>query len=164
MNEIQKEKTFISAVIYLHNDGKSAIDFLESIDFVLNGNFENYEFIVVDDSCTDDTVFRIKEWAKGKDAPLTILHMSLYYGVEDAMNAGIDAAIGDFIYEFDSTQMPYDRSLIIDAYRSSLDGNDIVCVCPDHINSSSSLFYRIFNANSGSAYKLHTDAFRLVTR
>lgn len=164
MNEMQKEKTFISAVIYFHNDGKIAIDFLESIDFVLNENFENYEFIVVDDSCTDDTVSRIKEWAKGKDAPLTILHMSLYHGIEDAMNAGIDAAIGDFIYEFDSTQMPYDKSLLIDAYKSSLDGNDIVCVCPEHINTTSCLFYKIFNANSGSIYKLHTDAFRLVTR
>ena len=164
MGELQKGKTFISAIIYLHNDGNTAIDFLNCIQFVLDQHFENYELIAVDDSCTDDTVSRIKEWAKDKMAPLTILHMSLYHGVEDAMNAGIDIAIGDLIFEFDSTQMPFDKSLIMEAYRNSLEGNDIVCVCPDHVNGSSSLFYRIFNANSGSVYKLHTDAFRLVTR
>lgn len=160
----EKEKTFISAVIYLHNDGRTAIEFLNVIQPVLEQNFEDYELIAVDDSCTDDTLSGIKEWAVGKDAPLTILHMSLYHGVEDAMNAGIDVAIGDFIFEFDSTQMPYDKSLIMDAYRNSLEGNDIVCVCPDRVKGSSRLFYRIFNANSGSVYKLHTDAFRLVTR
>lgn len=164
MGELQKQKTFISAVIYLHNNSSTAVGFLDNIESELNLNFENYELIAVDDSCTDDTISKIKEWAKGKTVPLTILHMSLYHGVEDAMNAGIDAAIGDLIYEFDSTQMPYDKLMIMEAYRNSLDGNDIVCVCPEHVSRSSSLFYRIFNANSGSIYKLHTDAFRLVTR
>lgn len=164
MNNIQKEKTFISAVVYLHNDGKAALDFFEKIDSALDDKFQNFEYVVVDDACADDTVSAIKEWARGRKAPLTILHLSLYHGVEDAMNAGIDVAIGDFVYEFDSTQMPYDKALIIDAYRYSLEGNDVVCVCPKHINRSSSLFYKIFNANSGSNYMLHTDAFRIVTR
>ncbi len=164
MVETKKEKTFISAVVYLHNDGMVAKKFFENVDIELRENFENYELIAVDDSCTDDTIKIVKEWANGKSVPLTIIHMSLYHGVEDAMNAGIDVAIGDFVYEFDSTQMPYDKELIITAYRSSIEGNDIVCVCPEHVSKSSSLFYRIYNANSGSAYKLHTDAFRLVTR
>ncbi len=164
MDEMIKEKTFISAVVYLHNDGDRAIVFLDSIEHECYVHFENYEIIVVDDACTDDSIEKIRDWAEKKTAPLTIIHMSVYHGVEDAMNAGIDAAIGDFIYEFDSTQMPYDKSLIIQAYRNSLEGNDIVCVCPEHINGYSSLFYRIFNANSGSKYKLHTDAFRLVSR
>lgn len=164
MNEFQKEKSFISVVVYFHNDGADTKRFFENVDCVLGGSFQNYEYVAVDDACTDGTVAQIKEWAKGKDVPITILHMSLYHGVEDAMNAGIDAAIGDFIYEFDSTQMPYNNALIMDAYRHSLKGNDIVCVCPAHITGSSSLFYRVFNANSGSPYHLHTDAFRLVTR
>ena len=164
MSDFLTEKTFISAVIYLHNDGNSVINFFENIDSEFKENFDNYEIIAVDDSCTDDTIDNIKEWAKNKTTPITIIHMSLYHGVEDAMNAGIDVAIGDFIYEFDSTQMSYKKSLIIDAYRLSLEGNDIVCVCPEKVSSSSNLFYKIFNANSGSLYKLHTDAFRIVTR
>ena len=164
MSELQKEKTFISAVVYFHNDTASAIQFLEQIDSELSSSFENYEYVLVNDACADDTIERIKIWSQGIEAPVTILHMSLYHGVEDAMNAGIDAAIGDFVYEFDSTQMPYNKELIIEAYRKSISGNDIVCVCPDQVNVDSRLFYRIFNANSRSAYIIQTDAFRIVSR
>ena len=164
MIEMQKEQTFISAVVYLHNDAGTVISFMENMEKVLQDNFVNYEIIAVEDACTDDTMAKLKNWAKGKDLALTILHMSLYHGVEDAMNAGIDTAIGDFLFEFDSTQMPYPSTLIMDAYRTALQGNDIVCVCPEHVHGSSGLFYKIFNANSSSVYKIQTDAFRLITR
>lgn len=164
MIETHKEKTFISAIVYLHNDSATIINFLEKMENVLQENFSNYEIVAVDDSCTDDTMQKLKQWAKGKITALTILHMSLYHGVEDAMNAGIDSAIGDFLFEFDSTQMPYHSELIMEAYRTALRGNDIVCVCPEHVSGSSGLFYKVFNANSNSVYKIQTDAFRLVTR
>ena len=99
-----------------------------------------------------------------QDAPLTILHMSIYHGLEDAMNAGLDAAIGDYVYEFDSTELCYAPTLIMQAYRAALDGSDIVSVCPRTVRGGSSLFYKVFNAHSQSAYRLRTDAFRLVTR
>lgn len=44
------------------------------------------------------------------EKPLTILNMSLHQGVEQAMNAGLDAAIGDFVFEFDSLDTPYPPS------------------------------------------------------
>ena len=80
------------------------------------------------------------------------------------MNAGLDAAIGDYVYEFDSTELCYAPTLIMQAYRAALDGSDIVSVCPRTVRGGSSLFYKVFNAHSQSAYRLRTDAFRLVTR
>lgn len=159
-----KEKNFISVVVYLHNDEDHAVRFFKSLNKTLNFYFENFEFIAVDDVCTDDTIGLLREWSDEVKKAITIIHMSLYHGVEDAMNAGIDAAIGDFIYEFDSTQMPYDMGMAIEAYNQSLAGNDIVCVCPDRIECGSGLFYKVFNKYSRSTYKLQTDAFRLVTR
>ena len=88
--------------------------------------------------------------------------MSLYHGLENAMNAGLDASIGDYVYEFDSTELCYPAAMIFDAYRTALQGSDIVSVCPKATRSG--LFYRIFNANSHSNYQLRTDAFRLVSR
>ena len=79
-------------------------------------------------------------------------------------HAGLDAAIGDYVYAFDTTDAPYPPELIFSAYQTALAGNDIVSVCPDMTSGSSRLFYRVFNANSHSAYALRTDAFRLVTR
>ena len=98
----------------------------------------------MDDACTDDTVKQLRAWGREQDAPLTILHMSIYHGLEDAMNAGLDAAIGDYVYEFDSTELCYAPPLIMQAYRAALDGNDIVSVCPRTVRGGSSLFYKVF--------------------
>ena len=159
-----KEKNFISAVVYLHNDGARAVKFFRLLKEQLDAHFEQYELVAVDDACTDDTVDQLRAWAKDLDKPLTFLHMSLYQKLEPCMNAGLDAAIGDYVYELDTTDAPYPPELIFSAYQTALAGNDIVSVCPDMTSGSSRLFYRVFNANSHSAYALRTDAFRLVTR
>ena len=159
-----KEKNFISAVVYLHNDGARAVEFCRAASAELDAHFAQYELVVVDDACTDDTVEQLRAWGREQTAPLTILRMSMYHGLETAMNAGLDAAIGDYVYEFDATELCYPASLIFEAYRTALTGSDIVSVCPRTVRGGSSLFYKVFNAHSQSAYRLRTDAFRLVTR
>lgn len=159
-----KEKNFISAVVYLHNDGARAVEFCRAASAELDAHFAQYELVVVDDACTDDTVEQLRAWGREQAAPLTILRMSMYHGLENAMNAGLDAAIGDYVYEFDSTELCYPAELIIKAYQTALQGSDIVSVCPRTVRGGSSLFYKVFNAHSQSAYRLRTDAFRLVTR
>ena len=119
-----KDNNFISAVVYLHNDGARAMEFCRTVAAELDANFKQYELVVVDDACTDDTVKQLRAWGREQDAPLTILHMSIYHGLEDAMNAGLDAAIGDYVYEFDSTELCYAPTLIMQAYRAALDGNE----------------------------------------
>lgn len=159
-----KEKNFISAVVYLHNDGVRAVKFFKMLTEQLDAHFEQYELIAVDDACTDDTVSLLRDWAKELTKPLTFLHMSLFQRLEPCMNAGLDAAIGDYVYEFDTTDVPYPADMIFAAYQTALTGSDIVSVCPNRTNGSSRLFYGVFNANSHSAYRLRTDAFRLVSR
>lgn len=159
-----KEKSFISGIVYLHNEPNDAIRFFDVTNQVFKEHFEKYELIVVNDASTDGAVAKIKAWAQDHDCMLTLINMSRYHGREDAMNAGIDTAIGDYVYEFDSTQMFYDPSLIFEAYKRAVEGNDIVCVCPSHMKLGSRLFYKIFNNNSKTKYHLQTDVFRLVTR
>ena len=136
-----KDNNFISAVVYLHNDGARAVEFCRTVAAELDANFKQYELVVVDDACTDDTVKQLRAWGREHDA-----------------------AIGDYVYEFDSTELCYAPTLIMQAYRAALDGNDIVSVCPRTVRGGSNLFYKVFNAHSQSAYRLRTDAFRLVTR
>lgn len=159
-----KEKNFITAVVYLHDDEARVVPFMQMLNERLDARFEQYEIIAVDDRCADGTVEKLRTWAKDLQKPLTILHMSLYQGVESAMNAGLDCAIGDYVYEFDSAEAPWPADCIGAAYDAALQGSDIVSVCPDRQRVTSQWFYRLFNANSHSAYKLRTDAFRLVSR
>ena len=101
----------------------------------------------------------------GSFSPLTLVQMSSWHGVELAMNAGIDIAIGDFVFEFDSVEMPYQPGLLMDCYAKALQGYDIVWACPRRSrHGRRQLFYRIFNASFDSAYRMREDAFRLVSR
>ena len=160
-----KESNFISAVVCLHDAGRAAADFFAVLDKVLAEHFSHYELIAVNDGCTDDTVPALKAWAaEHLEAPLTVVNMSLRQGVERAMNAGLDAAIGDFVFEFDHPVMNYAPELIWQAYQKALTGFDVVTVCPSRQRLTSSAFYRVFNKFSNSPYKLSTDAFRLVSR
>ena len=159
-----KEHNFVSAVVYTQNDGLQTINFLQQIYTVLDEHFLQYEIVVVNaDGAQNSNVGR-KDWARGMDKPLTVVNMSLHQPHEQCMNAGLDITIGDYVYEFDSVDMPYEPELIWQAYVTAMQGNDVVSVCPQRVSGSSKLFYSLFNNNSNAAYKLRTDAFRLVSR
>lgn len=159
-----KEKNFISAVVYLHDCEAQVRPFFEALTAQLNAHFDQYELVAVDDACTDGTVEALREFAQTLTKPLTVLHMSLRQGVELGMNAGQDCAIGDFVYEFDSAVMHYPPEMIWQAYETALAGNDIVSVCPSRSRGASRMFYRVFNAFSRSKAPLRSEAFRLLSR
>ena len=124
--KLNKEKNFISAVVYLRGDADRTLRFFKTLTAQLEAHFAQYELVAVDDAADPAVVKTLREWAADLPKPLTILHMSLHQGLEPAMNAGLDAAIGDYVYEFDSTEMPYDASLVFQAYRTAQQGSDIV--------------------------------------
>ena len=49
MSVTNKEKNFISAVVYLHNDGAQAVRFFKALNAVLDQHFEQYELVAVDE-------------------------------------------------------------------------------------------------------------------
>lgn len=159
-----REKNFISVIVYLHNDGDKVVSFFQKLNDILAENFDKYELIAVDDACTDDSVSLLRKWASNLEKPLTILHMSLYQKRESAMNAGLDCSIGDYVIEFDKVLSDLDFNLVFKAYKKTQEGNDIVSVCPEKVQGSSKLFYMVFNSSNNSAYELTTDIFRVVTR
>ena len=53
-----REKNFVSCVIYLHDEGERIREFLGLVCGVMRENFEKYEIVCVNDGCVDDTVGR----------------------------------------------------------------------------------------------------------
>lgn len=161
-----KEKNFISVVVYIKDVEYNIEYFLNNIVTIFSNNFEKYEIICVNDSSNDKSVEKIKEFAKNTDGvAISIINMSYYHGLENSMKAGIDFAIGDFIYEFDSTYVDYDELLILKVYHQALKGFDIVSVSPKGCqNITSNLFYKLFNKNSSNKYNLQTERFRIISR
>ena len=163
---MDKEKNFISAVVYVCNNEDTIKKFLEELVKLLKSNFMKYEIVCVNDYSQDDSVKVIKDIAcKFPDAHITIINMSYYQGLELAMNAGVDLAIGDYVYEFDSVNIDYDIKIVMDVYKKSLEGYDIVnAVANNKKRLSSRLFYALFNHFSNSQYRIQTTTFRILSR
>ena len=161
-----KEKNFMSAVVYVHNDEASVGAFLRTVMAVLQEHFEHSEIICVNDHSQDSSVEIIRRISRQADSTtVTLLNMSYFHGVETAMNAGIDLAIGDFVLEFDACIPDFAASVILGVYQKSLEGYDIVSASPDRRQRlTSSIFYRVFNRFTDISYQLGTERFRVLSR
>lgn len=162
-----RDKNYVSAVVYIGDEKGCAAPFLKTLCGQLATRFEHYELVFVEDASRDGTEAEVRAFLEELESypPVTMIHMSLKQGLEQAMNAGLDMAVGDFVYEFDSMKTPYPAEMILQAYDESLAGSDIVSVAPaKNRGLTANLFYRLFNRHSHSRYPLHTDAFRLVSR
>ena len=129
---LNKEKNFVSCVLYLHNDGAHIRDFLNTVCGTMEEHFEKYEIVCVNDCCMDNTIeeiHRFLEESRGNHV-VSMINLSFYQGVEMAMNAGRDLAVGDFLFEFDRCLPDFEPSLIMDVYYRALEGYDVVAAAP----------------------------------
>ena len=118
-----KESNFVSAVVYLRQCRESVVPFLTRLHATLRENFKKFELICVDDASDDGSGQAVRDFAAGVDgAMVSLLRMSYPQGVEASMNAGVDLAIGDFVFEFDSTALDYPAQLVMEVYRTALTG------------------------------------------
>lgn len=154
-----KEQNYISAVVYVDRADEGDIHFFRMLNQVLAEHFLKYELIAVTADEANHNDKKLRDFASEINMPLTLVHMSLKQPHEQCMNAGLDVSIGDYVYEFDTTDMPYAKEEIWNAYELAMKGNDIVTVCPSEEKVTSKLFYHIFNRHSNAEYKLRSDWF-----
>lgn len=162
-----KEKNFVSCVIYLHNEGKDIKAFLNVVCGILEKHFEKSEVICVNDCCTDDSVGQIHNFLEEQSGGtmVSLINLSYYQGMEAAMNAGRDLAVGDFLLEFDSCCLDYSPQLIMDLYYRALEGYDVVAAAPEKsVSWTSRFFYLVYNWGSRYQYKLRQERFRIISR
>lgn len=161
-----KEKNFASAVIYVHNAEDRIVEFVNMIKRTLEDNFEHSEIICVNDASEDESVTLIKNNFTSSDrVNIAVVNMSYYHGLEMAMNAGTDFAIGDYVFEFDNTVLDFESSVIMQIYRHALSGIDIVSASPKRKDRlSSKVFYWIFNKYTNRSQRIGTESFRVLSR
>ena len=162
---VQKEKNYISLVIYVHNDESFIEKNLLEIDEMFTENFTNFEIILINDFSQDKSIDKVKAIQDKFHAPITILNLSYFHGLELAMVSGQKVAIGDYIFEFDTLSIDYDVSLLIDIYKKSLTGFDIVALSPNVKPSFfNKVFYRLLEISSPRNMKLYTETARILSR
>jgi dolichol-phosphate mannosyltransferase len=165
-NNFIREKQFVSAVIYLHDVETTVLTFLEMVDHTMASLFERYEIICVNDASKDQTADLVKSYeCSDKTAALTLLNMSYYQGLERSMTAGVDLAIGDFVFEFDQTHLRFAPESVNAVYQRAVDGFDIVSATPNIKQAiTSKWFYSVFNRFAAFSYALGTESFRMLSR
>lgn len=162
-----KEKNFVSAVVYLYNEGEYIHSYLKGLEQTLRQNFEKYEIIVVNDASKDDGAQKVKAYVSSQEgAKVTLMNMGYHQGMETSMDAGVDLAIGDFVFELEFTNADYDWSVLMDVYRHSLEGYDIVNAKGNVGKkiTTGSLFYNMMNRYANLQYPLTSGSFRIVSR
>ena len=156
------ETSFVSAVIYVGKSTAPDASALTSLVTEVEGMFKTYEIVLVDDSCDRGTLQPLVDSLKGK--PCSIVHMGIPQGVEAAMNAGVDAGVGDYVFEIDDL-MAFDPSFVSRAYAEVGKGADIVNGIPaSGASLRGRLFYLVFNHFSNYPSKLASNPYRLVSR
>ncbi len=163
---MNKEKSMVSVILYLGDSPEESWTFLEKVCAEVESVFEHYEVVAVNDNRqkTADYV-RARYRQSGMRAALTLVNLSVRQGVERAMNAGIDIAIGDYLYEFDNIHAGMPEGIVAQAFRRSTEGYDIVTTKPEGSEKGTSrLFYRVFNRFSHSGGKVGTDGMHLLSR
>lgn len=162
-----KEKNFVSAVVYLYNEDNYVQSYLKGLEDTLKQNFEKYEIIVVNDASTDEGAKNVKAYVSSQDgAKVTLMNMGYHQGLETSLNAGVDLAIGDFVYELEFTNIDYSWNVLMDVYRHSLEGYDIVNAKGNVGKkvTTGSLFYNVMNKYANLQYPLSSGSFRIVSR
>ena len=161
-----KEKNFASAVIYVHNAENRIESYLKTIIEAMEDNFEHSEIICVNDSSDDNSLALIKKTSEiASTTSVSVVNMSYFHGLELSMNAGIDMSIGDFVFEFDNTYLDFDPAVIMDIYRRSLQGFDIVSASADRKEKfTSKMFYKVFDRYTDISSRMSTESFRVLSR
>jgi polyisoprenyl-phosphate glycosyltransferase len=87
---------FVSVVAPLSNDADIAESFVLETNAVLKQTYANYEIVLVDDGSSDDTVSRVSGLLSRIDC-IRLIPLSRPFGIEVAISAGLDSAIGDYV-------------------------------------------------------------------
>ena len=165
MKKIEKEQAFLSIVVQVKNHQKFVKEFFIDIDNLLKDRFKSYEYIIVNNNSKDDTMKIIENISEKIKGSINVVSLPWDHNIENSMKAGIDLAIGDFVFEFDRPIKDFENELMINMYLKCLEGYDVVAAVPDSkIKFSSKLFYRILNKVSYRNMELTTENFRIVSR
>ncbi len=164
---MEKEHTFISLVVYLHNQEKKIEEILKQSALFLQQHFEKHELIFVDDDSEDRTVEKLRQAAVYVDHSnmISLISMGHYQGLEQSMNAGRELSVGDFVIEMDKPSPEFFGEELLKAYEKCLEGNDIVCgLSGEKEGVGAKIFYRLYNLGSYSGIPLKPERFRIISR
>lgn len=159
-----KEKSFLSVIIYSYNQSFQLKKCLKATDKFLSTNFDNYEIIIVNNGSKDDTENKLKSIKKDIVGNVSLINLNKKQNIENAILAGTELAIGDFIIEIENIESYTDPKIILDLFKECVSGYDIVSAAAIKTQNTSRLFYKVFNKTNNLNIDLESEPIRIITR
>lgn len=162
------EKGLISVIAGNYN---TPVRFVKkAIDSVLKQTYQNFEFIIVDDCSTDDSLETIKSY---DDPRIKIMSTDKNSGLATALNKALDVCRGEYVARMDlddiclperfERQLAYMREhpdvIVCGTYIKQIDGNGDICGDDRSFKSFDDMErYRIFQLFANSPAISHPSA------
>lgn len=157
-------KTFVSLVVYVRDEQETVAPTLARLGEFLSQTFELYEIVLVDDASDDATLERARTEALGGRHPVTVVELARRHGVEAGMQAGLERAVGDWVFELESSTLDFELPLLAQMYEQAARGFEIVTAAGDRGSRRSRLFYGVVNRYADLEHPLRTVRVRLTSR
>lgn len=116
----------ISIVMPAYNAGEY-ID--RAISSIVQQTYEEFEFIIIDDCSTDDTLEKCKKWEES-DRRIVVIVNDNNLGQGESRNIGLLAAHGDYIYFCDADD--FVEQNILEVLVNEITAKDVDVVCCDY--------------------------------
>jgi len=113
---------FVSVVAPVHEPGAMLAPFVAEVVDLLRQTYRHYELILVDDGSRTDAA--VWDAVLSRHDGVRVLHLSREFGEEQAIAAGLDTAIGDFVVTLSPGADP--PALIPALVQRAREGADVV--------------------------------------
>jgi len=114
---MKSDKPKISVLMPVYN-GEKFLD--KSINSILNQTFNNFEYIIINDGSTDDSLKIIESY---EDSRIKIINFSKNMGISAALNNGLNVAKGDYIARQDQDDISHPERFMLQV--EYLKNNDV---------------------------------------
>ena len=141
MSEFNKEQNFLSVVVVTQNNESTILSKLDELVATIDQCFKYFEIVVVDNFSKDKTLSLLHQ----SSHKLTIIELSKRHNSQQALRAGMDITVGDFIIEIENLNQVGEFEAIFSLYQECLKGNDFVFYSPEQSNFTSKCFYKAIN-------------------
>ncbi len=167
MTESRRVK--LSLVVPAYNEQEALPELLDRLLSVLEGEFDEWEVLVVDDGSTDST-WEVLEAASRDDPRIRGVRLSRNFGHQVALSAGLSATTGDLVVTMDA-DLQHPPETIPALVEKSGEGYDVVYAVRSASDAegrfkvvSARLFYRAVNALTSLDIPIGGADFRLMSR
>lgn len=118
-----KIDAFVSVVTVLDDEVRDPAAFLASLHEVVRANYTNYELVAVLNALSGDRIPQIRDLLATLPC-IRVLRLSRSFGVDTAIFAGLESAIGDYVVNLTPEIDPV--TVVVDLVTLAMQGNDVI--------------------------------------